>query len=451
MRDEGNSSGLALSRYNKQQLTPEEINLKKYFEVRESEKKRIEEKNKQQKERRLQISKRLDSSNVVHRASEKEKEKDKVDVSMTQPEIVFKEEKKVQEKGDWQMMGEQTVPKTKRRRQMGSDSDDSDDSDDGKMTRTKKFDKRRTDRSEGYLDPEVFKPENILMETSWSPFDEFQKGADAAPMELVLENFGFEKYQTLAVILTVPPDSEHYSINITPFEEGNTDDILYHINPRKSKYNNVIFNYRTVTWGKPIAYPLDKLPQLFDTTIELVIQVRSTGFVAFVNGVSINFFKHNPNHDPRLYDRLKLQIPTQDDNGYPCKATFRKVWWGWMEPETDEEMPYGASDEFNSSASGDADTVRTVFVTGLPKYTMEEDKEEVEMYLHELFKEYDIESVTLVAKKGIAFVKVRDPQRCRDAIREKNGCGMAIGDEDGEGEVFYLTLSHSWGRGDNVA
>merc|ERR1711871_906524 len=132
--------------------TPEEINLKKYFEVRESEKKRIEEKNKQQKERRLQISKRLDSSNVVHRASEKEKEKDKVDVSMTQPEIVFKEEKKVQEKGDWQMMGEQTVPKTKRRRRMGSDSDDSDDSDDGKMTRTKKFDKRRTDRSEGYLD-----------------------------------------------------------------------------------------------------------------------------------------------------------------------------------------------------------------------------------------------------------------------------------------------------------
>ena len=61
MRDEGNSSGLALSRYNKQELTPEEINLKKYFEVRENEKKRIEEKNKQQKERRLQISKRLDS------------------------------------------------------------------------------------------------------------------------------------------------------------------------------------------------------------------------------------------------------------------------------------------------------------------------------------------------------------------------------------------------------
>ena len=54
MRDEAGPSGLALSRYDGQELTPEEINLKKYFEVKEQEKRRLEDLQKQQKEKRMQ-------------------------------------------------------------------------------------------------------------------------------------------------------------------------------------------------------------------------------------------------------------------------------------------------------------------------------------------------------------------------------------------------------------
>ena len=452
MRDEANSSGLALSRYNKQELTPEEINLKRYFEVKEQEKRRIDDLQKQQKDKRLQqmqnINKRLDSSNMVQRVSEK-KGREKVTSSVVQPENAIKEENKGSEKGGWQVVN--SAVSSKRKRHMDDESDD--DSDDsfyrsnkGSNSLNKRGPTVSTERSEAHLDTEIFKPEYILMSTNWSPHDEFQeKGTQAGAKELVLENFGFDKFQTLAVKLTVPSDSDHYSINITPCEENNNDDIFYHINPRKAKYNNVTFNDRTVTWGRPVAISLDKLPQLFDTTIELVLQVRKEGFVAFVNGVFINFFHHR--RELSSYTKLRLQIPTQDDNGYPCKAIFRKIWWGWQEPEIDEDKPYGASlDDSRRSTSVDSDKHRTIFVAGLPRCDNDEDANELESYLYELFDEYDIETVSLVSKKGIGFVKVRDPQRCRDAIKEKNGCAIAMGGENEGDEVqqFYLLLSQAW-------
>ena len=448
MRDEAGPSGLALSLYDGQELTPEEINLKKYFEVKEQEKRRLEDLQKQQKEKRMQqmqcINEKLYSSNVVQRTG-KEKDKDK------QPEIMPKEEKKVQQKGGWQVVDLSEPKIKKRRRRMDSDSDDSDDSDDsvaGPKMRSKKLNKGgSSNKSEAHLDTEIFKPENILMSTSWNPYDEFQKkGAGASALELVLENFGFESYQTLALKLTVPANSDHYSINITPCEDDNYDDIFYHVNPRKAKYKNVVFNDRTVTWGRPETIDLANLPQLFDTTIELVVQIRREGFIAFVNGVFIKFFAHR--RDLLDYKKLKLQIPTQDDNGYPCRAIFTKVWWGWQEPETNEDMPYGASlDESAKNIAQDEDKHRTIFVAGLPKCENDEDAEELEAYLYEIFEEYDVESVSLVNKKGIGFVKVSDPRKCREAIKDKNGYAIAMGgqNEGDEEQEFYLLLSQAWG------
>ena len=45
-------------------------------------------------------------------------------------------------------------------------------------------------RSEAHLDPEIFIPDNILMSTNWSPYDEFKKNKEkATALELVLHLF----------------------------------------------------------------------------------------------------------------------------------------------------------------------------------------------------------------------------------------------------------------------
>jgi hypothetical protein len=50
-------------------------------------------------------------------------------------------------------------------------------------------------------------------------------------------------------------------------------------------------NDRNEKWGRTIAIKLRELPQMFDTTLELVIQIREEGFLSFINGAFfLNYF-----------------------------------------------------------------------------------------------------------------------------------------------------------------
>ena len=415
---------LFLRSFHGQQLTPEEIELKQYFTAKKLEQERVETQQKAQKEQRAQqmqdISNRL--SNVVHRTAP-------ATIAVTtpfdnpeqKPEIntAIKNENSTSADSQWQSVPNSSIGNVcepKRRRPGDADSD-SDDSDAPKKSAIKKEKSNKfggkssivsSRTSESHLDPEIFDPAFTLMSEEWSTY-----GENAKPLELILNNFGYGNFQTLAVKLTVPEDSEHYSINILATEEDYREGcdgvgIFFHMNPRRYKTKKddiVMFNDRDVTWGRPRKVPLDQMPQLFGTTIELVVQVRAEGFVTFVNGVFVNFFEHR--RDISKYKKLILQIPTQDDNGYPCIANFTKIWWGWKEPETDEDEMYGAVAMEKGRTGEDPDKERTIFVGGLPKCHDQSDIDDLNEKLCEIFEEYGVEKpITIIGRKGIAFLKV---------------------------------------------
>lgn len=74
---------------------------------------------------------------------------------------------------------------------------------------------------------------------------------------------------------------------------------------------------------------------------------------------------------------------------YECGATFTKIWWGRMQPQTDEDEPYGASPVVKvRNQKVDPDTDRTVFISYLPKLEAGPAVPEMEAQLAEIFEDY---------------------------------------------------------------
>ena len=131
---------------------------------------------------------------------------------------------------------------------------------------------REPEDSDSYLDPNLFPPENIIMSTPWNPREQPE-----SPLEIILDNFSFDDKQTLALKLSVPSDADQYIINIIPVACTDSSDIFYHFNPRVYKHNSLVLNDRSSDWGIAVLVDLKNLPQLFNATYELVIQIRSEG------------------------------------------------------------------------------------------------------------------------------------------------------------------------------
>lgn len=110
----------------------------------------------------------------------------------------------------------------------------------------------------------LFSPMGLLSDVDWNPQQ------DPQTKEFLLHNFGLDKYQTLGIRLTIPPDSKRWSVNIGPPIHRDLCDIFFHFNPR-CRAREVICNDKQGTWGKSKKEPLS-FKQV--GVIDLVIQVR---------------------------------------------------------------------------------------------------------------------------------------------------------------------------------
>jgi hypothetical protein len=113
------------------------------------------------------------------------------------------------------------------------------------------------------------------MSTPWNPRE------SGKHLEIVLDDFSFDDKQTIALKLSVPADADQYIINIIPVACTDNSDIFYHFNPRvwgkNDRKNSLVLNDRSSDWGNAVHVDLKNLPQLFNATYELVIQIRSEG------------------------------------------------------------------------------------------------------------------------------------------------------------------------------
>jgi hypothetical protein len=89
----------------------------------------------------------------------------------------------------------------------------------------------------------LFSPPGLLLNSDWNTTK------DPVMREFLLENFAYDKNNTLGVKLTVPPGSTRWSFNICPPDHFESTNILLHFNPRKGKRTELVMNDKQGTWG----------------------------------------------------------------------------------------------------------------------------------------------------------------------------------------------------------
>lgn len=89
----------------------------------------------------------------------------------------------------------------------------------------------------------IFSPPGLLLNSDWNTTK------DPVMKEFVLDNFGYDKNNTVAVKITVPPGSTRWSLNICPPNHFESTSILLHFNPRKGKKTELVMNDKQGTWG----------------------------------------------------------------------------------------------------------------------------------------------------------------------------------------------------------
>ena len=89
----------------------------------------------------------------------------------------------------------------------------------------------------------IFSPPGLLLNSDWNTTK------DPVLKEFVLDNFAYDKNNTLALKITVPPGSTRWSVNICPPNHFESTNILLHFNPRKGKKTELVMNDKQGTWG----------------------------------------------------------------------------------------------------------------------------------------------------------------------------------------------------------
>jgi hypothetical protein len=292
--------------------------------------------------------------------------------------------------------------------------------------KTKK--RRVTPREE--LDDAVFPAEGLVHASSWNPFD--NKLEAVRGREYTLPDFSLAGNQTLAIKMGVPQSSTRWALNLCPPEHDSGKEIMFHMNPRRFRKEEMLVNTRTEgAWRRAETMPLAELPSLFgsvelECNFELIVQVREAGFFVFHNRSFIAYLAHR--REVKDFASLVLQLPATDDNENFNNACFHKVWWGRLD-ESFLRLPMDL--EVKSSAyDGD---LCNVFVKGLPR----NEPDEVRSFLWALFERFNPQTVNLISVKGVAYVRVASAEDVRCAIESLHGEAFNAGEGS---ETFTLSL-----------
>lgn len=89
----------------------------------------------------------------------------------------------------------------------------------------------------------IFSPPGLLLNSDWNT------AKDPVMKEFVLHNFAYDKNNTVAFKITVPPGSTRWSVNICPPNHFESTNILLHFNPRKGRKTELVMNDKQGTWG----------------------------------------------------------------------------------------------------------------------------------------------------------------------------------------------------------
>ena len=93
-----------------------------------------------------------------------------------------------------------------------------------------------------------------------------------------LDNFDFNGNNTIVMKLVIPESSPRWSINISPINNLDLQNIFLHFNPRYGKKTEIILNDKQCNWGRPIKLSLETQHK-----IDLVIIIRPEAFYIFMN------------------------------------------------------------------------------------------------------------------------------------------------------------------------
>ncbi len=306
----------------------------------------------------------------------------------------------------------------------------------------------------------------------------------------ILDNFGMvtsdssdnnknmKSSNTLVLQLEIPDKPKRWSVEICPSEHHSSYKFL-HFNPRYNKHE-IIMNNKMGFWGAGRKVYMRKdtagksqnrgTTALMSRQVELMISIRETGFAIFANGQCCAFFPHRS--DLTKLSTLSAVLPRTDDNGVVETITFKKVWWGYRDPNKDEipgsiYTPTIADeveafqeklrqDHANETANGNANSgtgegtaepassssntsivARTLEITGLPIHTIDKEILELEKLLYEIFQDYTPEDIHVNLGTDSGYVRLPTVDACLDALDAMQGVGF----EGDDGTEYFLDLS----------
>ena len=68
-------------------------------------------------------------------------------------------------------------------------------------------------------------------------------------------------------------------------------------------------------------------------------------------------------------------------------------------------------------------------ISGLPKYSDLTELQEIEVTMYEIFDEFKPESIHIVPRKGLGYVKFEDASSVEKAVEEFDGLEIGTGEE----------------------
>ena len=372
-----------------------------------------------------------------------------------------------------------------------SSDSDSDSENEASMSKNKNKKRKKIHRlGANELDLNKFPVKYLLHSSDMNPKTLLNSnGTTTGESCFILNDFGYSNMdggsssskQTLAFKITVPKGSESWAINILQISNNDLpsspssspssssvstalsnigivgkgkapNDILFHFNPRNTtKRQELIMNDRVSGgWGALDSRSLDKLPPLFDTNMELVIQFRPEGYCVYINGLFACIFPKrtdiNVSNDNTKPNKLVVQIPLTDDRCWSHDVEIHKIWWGYQSPEVGlEDEIIQDLDQANTTTTTTEANIHTIFIGNLPKVKTPADIDVLTDQLMDLFDEYGAASednIRVMGPKGVAFVTLSSAEKVQEAIEDCNGATL----EDEHGEEYSLLISRAWNR-----
>jgi hypothetical protein len=281
----------------------------------------------------------------------------------------------------------------------------------------------------------VFSFSGLLSNSDWDP------AKDPTNKEYILNNFGYDKNNTLAMKLTLPSGTNRWSFNICPPDHRDSTNILLHFNPRYGNKKELIMNDKQGTWGTALRQYFSSLngssgghSGLQSNSIELVVHIKEEGFAIFVNGSFCVFYEHR--RRPDVCSSLRLTLPAIDDNGNPERAVFHKIWWGERQPSL--EVPANILAPFQGKSIGENPSgLKTITVSGLPGLYDLKELHWLEELLLVLFGDFSPEFVNIVpGGKGMAYVRLESVNQVEEAINALDGSNI-----EEQGKPYTLNLT----------